>query len=157
MDPLRRKPRKKRSGEPPFVHPGDDEKLSRALGEEGMDRVASHSAAEWFPRAQMVILRVCNLYPGRLATGEQLSNSVRHFYCEPEKPQAWGSLTNWAKRAGLIVLTGERRPMARLRSHGRMTDVYRIVPRRGAGSALVTGEQPDLFGGGAPAVLLSKD
>jgi len=145
MDPSRRKPRRRKPGEPPFVHPGDDKKLSRALGEEGMDRVASHSAAEWFPHAQKVILRICDLYPGRSATGEQLSNAVRHFYCEPEKPQAWGSLTNWAKRAGLIVLTGERRPMARPSSHGRTTDVYRIVPRPGAGSAYVGPDQPDMF------------
>jgi hypothetical protein len=43
----------------------------------------------------------------------------------PTHPNAWGALTAQARRRGLIEKTGERRPMKKLKSNGRQTDVYR--------------------------------
>jgi hypothetical protein len=115
--------------DPPFGRPGDNAELGRQLGVDGMTRVAI-SSEEWFPEAQKVVLRICQLYPGRTLTGEKLGAAVEILYRPPPKPQAWGALTKWALNHKLITLHPDpakrRRRMERPRSHGRTTDVYVI-------------------------------
>jgi len=112
----------------PFSRPGDNPELGRMLGENGMARVAL-STGEWYPEAQKVVLRICQLYPNHTLTGEKLGNAVAVLYCRAPKPQIVGTLTKWALNQGLIVRTGQRPRMEHPRSHGRTTDQYRIVAR----------------------------
>jgi hypothetical protein len=90
----------------------------------GMIVVAANSGS-WFDTALAFIER---LPPGWTGLGEDIRDAVERSEVGPaHSKNAWGSLIGFAKRRGLIELTGVRRPMRAVKSHARTTDEYRRV------------------------------
>lgn len=100
--------------------PDPDE--SAAARDEALDRVAEN-AGDWWTIA---CRHVAGLR-GWQGTGEDLRLQLRPVIGEPHSPNAWGALVAHAVRCGWLHRTGERRPMRLVRSHARMTDVYRSL------------------------------
>lgn len=99
-----------------------DFERTTAARDEGIVRVIENSGA-WFENALRV---VGSLPPGWTGIGEDIREIVvKSPVGAPHSPNAWGALTQHAKKRGLLALTGVRRPMKSVQSHARMTDEYR--------------------------------
>lgn len=83
--------------------------------------VVAENSGKWFDVAEGEISKLRN-WEG---TGEDLRLLITPITGEPHKPHAWGALINVAIKRKYLFRTGERRHMATVRSHARMTDVYR--------------------------------
>lgn len=83
--------------------------------------VVAENSGAWFPRACEAVAKLSN-WEG---TGEDLRLLIAPVIGEPHKPNAWGALINTAIKRKYLFRTGERRHMVTVRSHARMTDVYR--------------------------------
>jgi len=83
--------------------------------------VVAENSGPWFPRACEAVSKLV----GWEGTGEDLRLLIAPIVGEPHKPNAWGALINTAIKREYLFRTGERRHMRTMRSHARMTDVYR--------------------------------
>lgn len=59
--------------------------------------------------------------------GEDFRTEITAIVGSPSHPNAWGNLFRKAKAEGIIVATGEFKPMQTASSHGRKSPVYRKV------------------------------
>jgi hypothetical protein len=86
-------------------------------------RMLAPKTREWFRQAivQMEVIPV-----GQEGTAEDFRLRLTELGVEPPAhSNNWGSLCLKAIRLGLLVKTGEMRPMKEKKSHGRSTPVYR--------------------------------
>ena len=78
--------------------------------------------AGWMAEA----IRACGSLPiGELGTGEDIKEQLLQAGLRaPRHPNVWGALFNTLTRRGVLVATGEFRPMRAKSSNGRKTSVY---------------------------------
>lgn len=95
---------------------------ARRWRDEAISRVASNGSA--FVVAGLERIR---LLPAGLYTGEDIRFALEGDGLEPHHPNAWGALTLAAVRAKLIEPIQEFRQMTSLRSHARVTRVYKVT------------------------------
>lgn len=81
--------------------------------------------AGWMAEA----IRACQALPaGEVGTGEDIRAELMRFGLRaPRHPNVWGALFNTLTRRGVLVATGEYRPMRSKSSNGRKTGVYAKV------------------------------
>lgn len=104
------------------------EQLSFAEALDARDTVLAsvdENNAEWMAEAMATFER-CPIVEG---IGETFRNWMREEggLRAPRSPKAWGALFGRLKKGGLIVMTGEWRPMQNAASRARLSPVYRRV------------------------------
>lgn len=93
---------------------------ARAARDEGMAEVTR-------PKFAALYLQYCTtLEHGLLVTGEDITRACQDQGIFPHHHNAWGAAANAAVRKGLLIDTGERRPMRLRTSHARKTPLYRV-------------------------------
>ena len=86
-----------------------------------LDDVADRNAS-WLRQAAAEMARIAD---GAEGTGEHFRKVLLdRGVPAPQRPHAWGALINTMTKRGVLVRTGERRPMLDPKAHGRSTDVY---------------------------------
>lgn len=102
-----------------------EQQLSHEAALAKREAVLAHVAQEnagWMDEA----IRACHSLPnGELGTGEDIRAQLLLAGLRPPRhPNVWGALFNTLTRRGVIVATGEFRPMRAKSSNGRKTSVY---------------------------------
>ena len=86
-----------------------------------LDDVADRNAS-WLRQAAAEMARIAD---GAEGTGEHFRKVLLdRGVPAPQRPHAWGALINTMTKRGVLVRTGDRRPMLDPKAHGRSTDVY---------------------------------
>jgi hypothetical protein len=104
----------------------DEPDLFAALAarDEALERVLENSG----PWRHEALAAVGALPPGWTGTGEDIRRATTGAGLPaPHHHNAWGGITNAAKRAGLIEPLHVWRPMTGERSHARQTQVWKRV------------------------------
>jgi hypothetical protein len=91
-----------------------------AARDEALARVAENAGEDWRTSALAVLAEL----PDEL-TGEDIRLACLAAGVEPHHHNAWGSFICSLVREGVLVATGEYRPMRSPGSHARKTAVYR--------------------------------
>lgn len=91
-----------------------------AARDAALEQVAANNK-DWMARAMTAFSA---LPAGMEMTGEILRQHVGDAVGQPKHPNAWGAFTNALIRRGLLVPTGEYRPMTGAKSNARKTPVH---------------------------------
>lgn len=95
---------------------------ARKRRDDGMKIVIDHNLP-WAAQAMAMIEKLRDEFSD--FTGEQMRIHIEAMIGQPGHPGAWGAIFVAAIKRGLIVPTGEWRPMQTPESHARKTPVYR--------------------------------
>lgn len=69
---------------------------------------------------------IAKLENGREINGENIRRLLTEKNITPKTDKGWGALIRDAIRRRLLIPTGKRNRMTDIKSHGRITDIYRV-------------------------------